>query len=291
MKNWPTMRPRFLSLPRSLAIAASCCLLGACAPQPGESESIRLYALDCGRIEINLENFTEGNEYDEKKRTVIASAFLIRHPRGDLIWDAGLPDAFSDSNASQIEPPAHMSVPVTMASQLAVLDLGPNDIEYFSVSHSHFDHLGNANLLSSATFLVDKDERAHMFRQQARTNGRAFPHYSKLEHAKTIEFDGDYDVFGDGSVTILEMPGHTPGHTTLQLKLNNTGPILLSGDLYHFEEARLLKTVPKFNTDVARTLDSMDRFEVIAKSIDARVVIQHSLNHFRELPPFPEYLD
>jgi len=87
------------------------------------------------------------------------------------------------------------------------------------------------------------------------------------------------------------MPGHTPGHTTLQLKLNNTGPILLSGDLYHFEEARLLKTVPKFNTDVARTLDSMDRFEVIAKSIDARVVIQHSLNHFRELPPFPEYLD
>ena len=58
-----------------------------------------------------------------------------------------------------------MSVPTTMASQLEKLDLDPSDIEYFSVSHSHFDHLGNANLLADATFLVDKDERARMFRQ------------------------------------------------------------------------------------------------------------------------------
>jgi len=106
MNTWPTMQTRFLSLPQILAIAAGCCLLGACAPQSGESELIRLYALDCGRIEINLENFTQGNEYDGQKRTVIASAFLIRHPKGDLIWDAGLPDAFSDSNASEFDPPA-----------------------------------------------------------------------------------------------------------------------------------------------------------------------------------------
>lgn len=280
-----------MSLPYSsikwLCLALALLAVG-CSPQKDSSESIRLYALDCGRIEINLEKFTQGHEYDGQKRTVVASAFLISHPKGDLMWDAGLPDAFQKPDTLDIDVPSHMSVPLTMASQLKALGLAPSEIEYFSVSHSHFDHMGNANLFANATFLVDKDERVHMFRKQARTNGRTFPFYSKLEDAKTIEFEGDYDVFGDGSVVILAMPGHTPGHTALQLKLENAGPILLSGDLYHLKEARKLRTVPKFNVDVKTTLASMDRFESIANQLDARVIIQHSLEDFQELP---KYLD
>ena len=263
----------------------------SCSPLEEKESGVRLYALDCGRIEIDLINFAQGDEYAGRKETVVATGFLIRHPQGDLIWDTGLPDAFHNPDNDLLKQRPNMSVPVTLASQLDVLGLAPADIEYLSLSHSHFDHLGNVNLVAGSTFLVDKDEWVHMFREQARSNMDTFSAYSVLEQARTIEFDGDYDVFGDGRVKILAMPGHTPGHTVLLLDLPRAGPVLLSGDLYHLKEARQRRTVPKFNTDVEATLASMDRFEMIASDLKARVIIQHSMEDFKALPTFPGYLE
>ncbi|VAW07849.1 MBL-fold metallo-hydrolase superfamily, partial [hydrothermal vent metagenome] len=107
----------------------------------------------------------------------------------------------------------------------------------------------------------------------------------------TTEFDGDYDVFGDGSVTILATPGHTPGHTSLLVNLKNSGPVLLTGDLYHLLESREKRIVPTFNTDAEETLRSMDRFEALAAETGARVVIQHVLEDMDVMPKAPEYLD
>ena len=130
-----------------------------------------------------------------------------------------------------------------------------------------------------------------MFRDEARADEQSFPLYNALEEAETIEFDGDYDVFGDGSVMILAMPGHTPGHTSLLVQLENEGPVLLSGDMYHLQESRDNRYVPKFNTNVEDTLASMDRFEEIADETGARVVIQHVMADYEALPRLPGYLD
>ncbi len=108
---------------------------------------------------------------------------------------------------------------------------------------------------------------------------------------KQQSIDGDYDVFGDGSVRILKTPGHTPGHQSLEIKLKNSGTVLLSGDLYHQRDSRKLRLVPSINYERADTLASIDRFERIAKNTNARVVIQHDLEDFRALPKFPAYLD
>lgn len=102
--------------------------------------------------------------------------------------------------------------------------------------------------------------------------------------------DGDTDVFGDGSVELLLLPGHTPGHQALQLRLPHAGVVLLSGDLYHSREARRLRRVPRVNTDRAATLASMDRFETIAARTHARVVIQHDPRDIAALPHFPACL-
>ena len=88
-------------------------------------------------------------------------------------------------------------------------------------------------------------------------------------------FDGELDVFGDGSVVIFETPGHTPGHTSLQLMMPESGPVLLTGDLYHRAESRELKRVPRFNSDEDMTLASMDEFEARAEKLGAKVIIQH----------------
>ncbi|MDP7339121.1 MAG: hypothetical protein QF786_07405, partial [Vicinamibacterales bacterium] len=86
---------------------------------------------------------------------------------------------------------------------------------------------------------------------------------------------GDHDVFGDGSVVIKSAPGHTPGHQVLFVKLTDPGPVVLSGDLYHFPENRTLKRVPTFNYDEAQTLESMDLVEDFLIDTGAKLWIEH----------------
>src|SRR3546814_1283770 len=77
----------------------------------------------------------------------------------------------------------------------------PKDIDYFTLSHSHLDHSGNANLFKSATWIVDEAERDFMFREEAR-QCKEYKNYNALEHAQVRPFTSDHDVFGDGSVVI-----------------------------------------------------------------------------------------
>ncbi len=256
------------------------------------ADLVRLYTFDCGSIEMkNLSYFTQGDEYDGRTNSASVMCFLIRHPKGDLLWDAGIPAAVRDLDGGFQTEAFGMTMATTIEEQLGEIGLTVGDVDYHTISHSHFDHVGDSGRFAGATFLIDRDERAHMFRDEARADAQNFAAYSALETAETIEFDGDYDVFGDGTVTILDMPGHTPGHKTLLVRLDNSGAVLLSGDLYHLQESREKRYVPKFNTNVEDTLASMDRFEQIAADTGARVILQHVQADYDALPRLPGYLD
>jgi glyoxylase-like metal-dependent hydrolase (beta-lactamase superfamily II) len=189
--------------------------------------------------------------------------------------------------------PAHFTVPVKLTGQLQQLNLTPADIEFVSFSHMHSDHTGNGNLFAGATWIVDAEERARMFDAEHRADPTDFNNYNLLENAQTrlIEGDADHDVFGDGSVTIIQAPGHTPGHTVLLVRLPNSGPILLTGDMWHLAASRERRTVPRFNTDRAQTLASMDKVEHLASETGARIVRQHVPEDFASLPTFPAALN
>ena len=253
---------------------------------------LKLYTLDCGQIvETDADAYADDGAYKGVTKTLIVPCYLIRHAKGDLIWDTGLPQAIADL------PDHHntygMSVTRKLTDQLKQLGLTPADIEYLSVSHSHFDHIGNGNLFAAhSTWIVDADERAYAFRPQARADRQEFAAYSALETAGTrlIEGDAPCDVFGDGSVIIYQAPGHTPGHTVLMVRLPKAGPVLLTGDMWHIAESRAARRVPRFNTDRAQTLRSMDMVEKLAAETHARVVRQHVPEDFAAMPKFPEPL-
>jgi len=128
-----------------------------------------------------------------------------------------------------------------------------------------------------------------MFDHEMRAT-QAMDDYGAMEDSESILITDDHDVFGDGSVRVIQSPGHTVGHTVLLVHLADAGPILLSGDLWHLSESRAHRRVPPFNVDRAQTLTSMDKVEEIVSANGARVVIQHEADHITALPPFPDYL-
>jgi glyoxylase-like metal-dependent hydrolase (beta-lactamase superfamily II) len=91
-------------------------------------------------------------------------------------------------------------------------------------------------------------------------------------------------VFGDGTVVIKNMPGHTIGHQVLMVSLPETGNVLLSGDMYHFEQNREESVVPQFNYSIPQSKKSIAEFEEFAKQNNAKVIIQHDAKDFSEMP-------
>jgi N-acyl homoserine lactone hydrolase len=273
--------------------------LAACGqPQPQETAApvVQLHAMDCGNAEFSdIGMFADDGSMSGQSRMLVVPCYLIRHPSGDLIWDTGLPEAIADM-PDGLRPegfPAHFRVPTKLSAQLQQLGLVPADIEFVSFSHMHSDHTGNGNMFTGSTWIVDADERARMFDAEHRADPRDFNNYNQLENTETrlIEGDGDHDVFGDGSVMIVQAPGHTPGHTILLVRLADAGTVLLTGDMYHLAETRERRLVPAFNTDRAQTLASMDKIDQLATQTNARVIRQHVPEDFNALPRFPEALN
>lgn len=259
--------------------------LAACVHGEAPPAPLRLYALDCGDIDL---------VYEGRQRHGVMPCYLLRHPRGDLIWDLGVPERIADEpdglRLSKMQ--AHFTLKHKLTAQLAQLGMKPADVEYLSVSHSHFDHIGNGNLFAGSTWIVDVDELRYAFRDEARASVD-FSDYQLLEYAPTrlIEGPDPYDVFGDGSVVIVQMPGHTPGHTALWVRLPKAGPLILSGDMWHFAEERELRAVPPGTPDSAQLLASMDKLESLARETGARVILQHVPEDFTSLPAFPRALE
>ena len=275
------MRFSFLVLATLVALPAF-----AADPVPG----LRVYTLDCGRATAADAGFlSDTGEYDGKPLSVADPCFLVRHPKGILLWDTGLSDKMAEEKPPRDDEGNRMIVTVTLAAQLKALGLAPSDITYIAFSHMHFDHTGNANLFGASTWILNRAELAWA---ESKPGPYVQPEsYSGYKTAKTQMIDNDYDVFGDRSVRILRAPGHTPGHQVLAIRLAKSGALVLSGDLYHVRENREHRRVPVFNTSRAETLASMDRIERIVRNTKARFVVQHDARDFAALPKFPAYLE
>jgi glyoxylase-like metal-dependent hydrolase (beta-lactamase superfamily II) len=269
------------------------------ATRQSAASSLRLYVFDCGTLKADPARFRLKPE-EVATTDLSVPCFLIVHPRGQLVWDPG---AVPDEDWTPTGAPVthHLKLPDgserdltlrrTLASQLAEVGYAPRDIEYIAFSHYHYDHTANANAFAGSTWLVRQVERDAMFADKP--PGVLQPsYYAALKTSRTVIIkDDEYDVFGDGSVVMKLAPGHTPGHQVLYLKLPRTGGVVLSGDLYHFPEARALKRVTIFDFDQAQTVTSRDAIEAFLSKTGAALWIQHDAVGNRQLKKAPAYYD
>lgn len=267
-------------------VAAACALPFAGSARAADLE---LWRLDCGSVEVHdLSLFSDAFGYGGTHRTLTDSCYLIRHDKQYMLWDTGLPAALIGSKPDAKAPFAP-SLAVDIPSQLARIGVKPGQIGYIGISHYHFDHVGQAAAFPDAVLLIGKPDFDAL-----KLPPPPFGVEPKLLQpwlsgkSKAEPVSGDHDVFGDGSVVILKMPGHTPGETSLLLRLAESGPVLLSGDVVHFEEQLANRGVPPFNWDRAQSLASMDRLTSIAKNLGAQIIIQHDENDIAKLPAFPK---
>ncbi|HVI12255.1 MAG TPA: N-acyl homoserine lactonase family protein [Pseudolabrys sp.] len=245
----------------------------------------KLYIINCGEgVAGDISRWSPGVNVG-KSMDFVDNCYLIHHTQGWLLWDTGITDAIAakpDGEAPADPRMTHWRRPKTLASQLEMLGVKPADIKYVAVSHTHPDHIGNVEMFPQTMLLVQKAE----YEWPSPLGVGRF----KPEHPVT-KLEGDYDVFGDGSVTLLATPGHTPGHQSLLLKLPNTGAIVLSGDAVHFKSNWDIRRVPSGNTDKDKTLASMQRIADILAKENAQLWINHDKAQRDTLKMAPAYYD
>jgi N-acyl homoserine lactone hydrolase len=260
---------------------------------------VRLYVFDAGTLESDPARYQL--KPDEVKTTQLAmTAFLIVHPRGTLMWDTGgVADDTWTPNGRPVSKRILLSdyrerpvvVRQSLVAQLAAAGYQPAQITYLSLSHYHWDHVANANLFAGATWLVRKVERDAMFPEKVPEVAQPST-FAALRSSKVKEIDTDeFDVFGDGSVVILAMPGHTPGHQGLYVKLANTGGVVLAGDLYHYPEERSLQRLPTADVNVNETKLSRERLEAFLSRTRSQLWIQHDFTAAQGWRKAPAYYD
>jgi glyoxylase-like metal-dependent hydrolase (beta-lactamase superfamily II) len=250
---------------------------------------VKLWRLDCGSIWVaDLDEYSDTRAYVGQSRRFAASCYLIRHGDSYMLWDTGL----AKSELGKPLPQGHEesdTLRVTLVDQLRQLGVRPEEVSIVGISHYHFDHSGQAADFPQATLLIGKGDLDRL-----RSNGgeRAKPLAPWLAGKSPVEdVVGDKDVFGDGRVVMLDLPGHTPGHHGLLVKLDHKGAVLLSGDVAHFHENLDEDGVPSFNTDRAQSLASLDRFRRLARNLKATVIVQHDERDIGKLPAFPAGAD
>lgn len=268
-------------------------MLAACAAalpftNAARAADVELWRLDCGRIDIrDLSFFSDSFTYRGKERSLTDSCYLIRHETQYLLWDAGLPASLigAKADAQAVLSP---SLAADIPSQLAKIGVKAEQVSAIGISHNHFDHVGQAASFPGARLLIGKADFDAL-----KTSPPPFGVEPALlspwleGKGEVTPVIGDYDVFGDGSVMMLKMPGHTPGEMSLLVRLPKTGPVLLSGDVVHFHEQFERRGVPPFNADRSDSLASMDRLSAIAAELGARLIVQHDETHIGKLPAFP----
>ena len=246
--------------------------LSACALKPDGADVPRgvqrMYVLDCGQgVAGDISRWSPGVNVGQPM-AFVDSCYLVRHREGWMLWDTGVADAVAamPDGERPADPRAiHWRRPKTLAAQLEQLGVKPADVRFVAVSHSHPDHIGNLSMFPQSMLLVQKAEY-----EWPAPSGRRFP-----PGLEVTELEGDRDVFGDGSVTILATPGHTPGHQSLLVKLPNTGAVLLSGDAAHFQDNFDHRRVPTINADADKTRASMQRLADVMAKEQAQLWINH----------------
>ncbi|MFQ5927057.1 MAG: N-acyl homoserine lactonase family protein [Terriglobia bacterium] len=214
--------------------------------------------------------------------------WIIDHPKGLILYDTGNNVAISDGQCRShwteglcdfLKPDQKREDVIDR--QLQRLDYKLSDVKIVITSHSHLDHIGNIEMFPNAIHVIQKKEQYQAWWPEKFQRGGAhvMADYDDARDFNYFELDGDYDLFGDGSVVILSTPGHTLGHQSVKLQLPETGTVILSQDAIWMEEN--LEGYPAgLNYSILDYTKSINRLKMMRDIENAKLWFGHSMKQY-----------
>jgi N-acyl homoserine lactone hydrolase len=218
--------------------------------------------------------------------------FLIRHAQGDVLVDGGNPLAVArDPHAHWGALADHFTVHMTeeqhCAAQLRRLGVEPGSVGHVVQTHLHIDHTGALGHFPNATIVVHARElQAARVAQDPISSGYVREDYDRPELRWQLVED-ELDLFGDETIRLLQTPGHSAGHMSLLLELEETGPVLLTADAADNRAQWEGREHPRalFSREEARR--SLERLRELAHQTDALLVLGHEPDDWSQLRRAP----
>ena len=184
------------------------------------------------------------SSYGRKNRIWLpVSAYLIEHDKYKILVDTGWHRDISPNGEYNRRAQAkHMGIGhfllnqgvlphgESIVEQLAAINIAPEDLDFVIMTHLHSDHASGLKSLQSAKkILVSADELRDTEKYSIRYvtsmwSGVKFEPFS-FENTGVGAVGKSFDLFGDGSIELINIPGHTSGLTAV--KLNSGGKFVL----------------------------------------------------------------
>jgi glyoxylase-like metal-dependent hydrolase (beta-lactamase superfamily II) len=227
-------------------------------------------------------------EDKDRQITIPVMMALIDHPKGLVVYDSGSNVAVADGKCKDywaagmcdfLKPSQTRADIIDM--QLKKLGYSIDQVKVYVMGHSHLDHAGNLKMFSKSIIFAQQRE---IYQARWQAKWQAGPAFVKGDHDGTEGFnwapiDGDYDLFGDGSVVIMDTRGHTLGTSSVYVKLPS-GAMVVAGDAIWMEEN--LEGYPAgLNFSVQDYFASIDRLKWIRDLQGAKLIMGHSANQLK----------
>ncbi|WP_435159413.1 N-acyl homoserine lactonase family protein [Amycolatopsis sacchari] len=239
----------------------------------------RMWALDSPTLTVDAATLMYGLT---GMITIPMPAFLIEHPKGLVLFDTGIaPEAIDDPESLYgAEMAAGLGIAGTadqrIDRQLAALGYKVSDVTHVVSSHLHFDHAGGHHLFPMAAHYVGQGELE--FAHFPDPIGAFCYMPDQLQRTKNFDWrvvpGVDHDLFGDGSLIIYSMPGHTPGELSLKVRLASR-TFILTGDAVHLRAALEQEYHFPIDHDTKSSLRTLRRLKRLRESEDATLWITH----------------
>lgn len=225
--------------------------------------------------------------------------YVIKHPRGNVIFDTGNNDETIKNPDGWWGPLAKgfglkMTANDAMDAQLTKIGLKTSDIKYVVLGHMHLDHAGNMSRFPNATFVIQNDELKAAFWPDPGYAAYYIPgDFQEAKKYNIIRLDGDLDLFGDKSVEIRRAPGHTPGSQFAVVRLPKTGTVVLTSDVVYFKESLEKNLIPP----IPGTWSPMGMYEgyqkvrIVRDGEGAQVFFAHDPEVFKATRQAPQFYE
>ena len=227
------------------------------------------------------------------------SFYVIKHPKGNVIFDTGNNDKTITDPEGWWGPLAKgfglkMTKDDAIPAQLEKIGLKTSDIKYVVVGHLHLDHGGNVGQFKNSTLIAQDDEFKAAWWPDVGYSLYYIPgDFADTKNMKTVRLNGDLDLFGDGSVRIFRGRGHTQGSQFMVVKLAKTGPAILTSDCVYLTESldkNILPPIPG-TYDPSSAYQTYGHIRLIRDTENAKLFIGHDPELFKAAKKAPEFYD